>query len=298
MKLRRLHNPRGWTSLPNAVLEDRDMSWRARGLLAYLLSRPDGWSTDAERLSTLAGQPGEARSKRAEGRDAVRTALSEIEAAKYLHRVRSQGAGGLWSTEYYLFDTPTEQAMPVDLAGQIPLVEEPVDNSGGNEAPKTENQPSEKQASLTSTTNQLDPAFSGDLSSKNAGPVEKGAGTAGPDPHKLAALAETEPARPALPSTDSIALVSRLEPGIQMFALRAHLRAAGYPLDFDAIGALVVDAHDAAPPSHKGRLHAVDVVDWVAEFVSRLEHDSGSASVETAGSADDPTRGLSAADRA
>ena len=295
MKLRRLHNPKGWTSLPNAVLEDRDMSWRARGILAYLLSRPDGWSTDAERLSALAGQPGDSRSKQAEGRDAVRTALREIEAAKYLHRVRSQGAHGRWSTEYYLFDTPTEQAMPADLAGQIPLVDEPVDNSGENEAPKTENPPSENPASLTSTTTQLNPDFQGDLPSNALGPVEKDAGSAVDAPLGLAALAESEPAQPALSSTDSIALVSRLEPGIQMFALRAHLRQVlGYQLDFDQVGALVIEAHEACPPSHRGRLRDHHVVDWVLEFTAGLEPSVGSASVEASDSVASPPLGLSA----
>lgn len=296
MKLRRLHNPKGWTSIPNAMLEDRSMSWRARGILGYLLTRPDGWETDSVRLAALSGEPGAARSKRAEGRDAVRSALDEIEAAKYLHRVRVQGSNGRWSTQYYVFDHPTDQAMPADLAGQIPLVDEPVDNSGENHPPKPENQASVNPASLTSTNQPLDPDSQGDLPSKNVPPVENGDSSAVAAPPRLAALAEEEPARPALPSTDSIALVSRLEPRIQMFALRAHLTAVlGYQLSFDQLGALVVEAHESSPPSHRGRLRDRDVVDWVEEFTSRLEPDSGSASVEVPGSAGRSPRGLSAA---
>jgi hypothetical protein len=295
MKLRRLHNPKGWTSIPNAVFEDRAMSWRARGILGYLLSRPDGWETDSVRLAALAGETGDKRSRRAEGRDAVRTALDEIEAAKYLHRVRVQGSGGRWSTQYYVFDQPTEQAMPADLAGQIPLVDEPVDNSGENDPPKPENQASVNPASLTSTTKPLDPPFLGDLPSNSLGPVEKDAGSAVDAPLGLAALAESEPAQPALSSTDSIALVSRLEPGIQMFALRAHLRQVlGYQLDFDQVGALVIEAHEAAPPSHRGRLRDRHVIDWVEEFTSGLEPSVGSASVEASGSAALPMLGLPA----
>lgn len=297
MKLRRLHNPRGWTSLPNALLEDRSMSWRARGILAYLLSRPDGWETDSVRLAALAGEVGERRSRRAEGRDAVRSALEEIERAKYLHRVRVQGPGGRWSTEYYVFDHPTEQAMPAALGGQNPLVETPVDNPVENSAPTPDYQASVNPASITSTDEQIIHSSGGDLSRKNESLWKTDAGDAGALSLELAARADEVPAPPALTSTDAIAEVSRLEPGIQMFALRAHLMAElGYQPTFAELGDLVLDAHYAAPPSLRGRLRDRDVVGWIREFAP--EHSSGSASVEASGSAAHPQRALAGAEPA
>ncbi len=309
MRIRRLHNPVGWTTVPNALIEDRSISWRARGILVYLLSRPDGWDTDSERLAEQAGLPGEDRQSAAEGRDAVRRALNELDDANYLHRVKRQtqrGDGerrvGTWVTDVYVSDHPTPDGIPGLYApenAENPHGENPVDNSGEEWAPTPEKPNVGKPGLLTNTKNQLNTASTGDLPSNSIAPVENGAGYAGPALPELAALADAEPAQPALSSTDSIALVSRLEPGIQMFALRAHLRQSlGYQLDFDAIGALVVDAHHAAPPSHRGRLRDRDVVEWVAEFVSSLEHDSGSASVEGPGSAGNPTRGHAPAEPA
>lgn len=128
MKLRRIEKPRGWTSIPNATLEDERLSWRARGILAYLLSRPEGWDTDSERLAAIAK----------EGRDAVRAALRELETCRYLFRVKAQGMGGKWSTEYVLYDTPLDPRItpgmqpPLDLDPSSSADRNPGDNPGDN----------------------------------------------------------------------------------------------------------------------------------------------------------------------
>jgi hypothetical protein len=96
VKIRRQRRPNRYTVLDNKVIYDTRLSWRALGLLAYLLSKPDGWETDAQRLAAL----------RKEGRDAVRSALNEIEAAGYLVRRRFQNERGQWITETLLNDEP------------------------------------------------------------------------------------------------------------------------------------------------------------------------------------------------
>lgn len=83
----------------NAALEDTRLSWRARGVLAYLLSRPEGWSTSGERLASQS--PGGT-----EGRDAMRAALKELESFGYLQRERVQGSRGRWATALVITDTP------------------------------------------------------------------------------------------------------------------------------------------------------------------------------------------------
>jgi hypothetical protein len=104
---------RDFTVIPNRVLRDDALSYRARGLLAYLLSQPPGWQISSGRLAIKTG----------EGRDAVRTALRELMCCGYLDLKRRQGDRGLWEAEYTVTDTPWYfDYEPVDNSG------EPVDN--------------------------------------------------------------------------------------------------------------------------------------------------------------------------
>jgi hypothetical protein len=83
--------------IPNPTIFDRNLSHRALGVLVRVLAMPDGWSVRSEHLTAM--YPG--------GRDAVRTALTELERLGYLHRHRSQDHAGRWRTDSVIFDTPS-----------------------------------------------------------------------------------------------------------------------------------------------------------------------------------------------
>lgn len=70
--------------IPNQWMRDDRLSWKARGLLAHLMTHSVGWQTSLERLSD-AGP---------DGRDAVRSGLRELEDAGYLVRVRARNEDG------------------------------------------------------------------------------------------------------------------------------------------------------------------------------------------------------------
>lgn len=93
--------------MPNATITDERLSYRALGVLTYLVSRPDGWETDSDSLAD-----GEKR----EGRDAVRRALRELEELRYLHRFRLQNTRGHWTTVCYVTDEPAEVEPPEAVA--------------------------------------------------------------------------------------------------------------------------------------------------------------------------------------
>lgn len=96
------------TVLQRAALQDTRLSFRARGILGAVLSRPADWTTNAERLACES--PGE-------GRDAIRKALKELEAVGYLVRRRVQGDGGRWATTWELSDEPAKMVDPGVVAG-------------------------------------------------------------------------------------------------------------------------------------------------------------------------------------
>ena len=85
-----------YTVIQNEIIRDRRLSWRARGILIFLLSQPDDWRTTAAYLTSV-GQ---------EGRDAVRLALTELETIGYLARRKHQDERGRWTTAIYVYDRP------------------------------------------------------------------------------------------------------------------------------------------------------------------------------------------------
>jgi len=90
--------------IPWRVLQDKRISFRARGILGYLLSLPDGWEASAERIAH----------ETTEGRDAVATALKELEQVGYLARRKYQAATGKWAWIWLYSDTPDDLAKSVD----------------------------------------------------------------------------------------------------------------------------------------------------------------------------------------
>jgi len=99
------------------VFQNDELSWKAKGLLGYLLSRPDDWvvrMTDLVKQST-------------DGMAAVRSAVKELEDARYMVRTRTQNGEGKFewmvevhevpiqpSTENHHMDDPTIYRLSID----------------------------------------------------------------------------------------------------------------------------------------------------------------------------------------
>jgi hypothetical protein len=108
VRIIRSPRPAQYELLDRRLLQDDRLSFRARGLLAYLLSLPDGWQTDSTKLARVAR----------EGRDAIRAALRELEQCGYLIRTRvTDPTTGTWSTEMVVRDTPEDGFPGVGFPG-------------------------------------------------------------------------------------------------------------------------------------------------------------------------------------
>lgn len=91
----------GYAQLRNETLRDARLSFRARGVLAFILSHQEGYRLRSEDLVAQG----------AEGRDAIRSALAELQAAGYLSRRRFQDPEGHWVTESFVYDEPGDRSL-------------------------------------------------------------------------------------------------------------------------------------------------------------------------------------------
>lgn len=127
-----------------AVNDDR-LSFRARGVLAWLLDKPDNWRWSSETLAAAG----------TEGRDAIRAALRELETVGYLTRDRVQGPDGKWRIVTVIYERP-EDALDAQPAPEnpspVPAPEKPdAGKSGVNPLTdtETETEPPNPPAELT-----------------------------------------------------------------------------------------------------------------------------------------------------
>jgi DNA-binding Lrp family transcriptional regulator len=90
--IRRVNRPdTEFTMIRNAFLRDGSLSFHARGLGGWLLSHTEGWECNTVGIAKQAGI----------GRDQVRRALRELEAARYLRRTRLRTQAGTLGEAVY-----------------------------------------------------------------------------------------------------------------------------------------------------------------------------------------------------
>ena len=88
----------GYTVLPNQILRTREMSYKARYLLAQMLSMSEAWQYTVAGMAKVCGM----------GRDAVRTAMVELETLGYLARSQSRANGRFSHNLYIIREVPVE----------------------------------------------------------------------------------------------------------------------------------------------------------------------------------------------
>jgi hypothetical protein len=116
--LRRREAP--FVQIDKACLNDPRLSFKAKGLLAYLLTKPETWVTQINDLQKASG----------DGEHAIQTAFGELEAAGYAKLITRQGPSGQWCGKEWVVSEvpfslpPAEEAKtaPSDRRGSFPTV--------------------------------------------------------------------------------------------------------------------------------------------------------------------------------
>lgn len=107
----------------NKIIEDKRLSFKARGLLIYMLSKPDDWKFYTDELVKRSAK---------DGISAIKSALREIEAAGYLVRQQGHKKNGQFTSQDWIL---------TDISASSPQAEKPPADKPSTEKPPADNQP-------------------------------------------------------------------------------------------------------------------------------------------------------------
>ena len=98
MAIIRTKRTKNFTVLNNDLIRDSRLSFKARGLLQYMLSMPDDWKFYVSEL---------AKHSCKEGESAINTGLEELEELGYMRRIqRRESNGKFGAVDWEVFDEP------------------------------------------------------------------------------------------------------------------------------------------------------------------------------------------------
>jgi len=125
-------------NLPNSIWENPNISWAAKGLLGYLLSRSKTWKLHTWQLSRF--YEGK---KKGGGEKAVLSLIKELKNAGYITYSKSQDSQGFWVHRYDVYSEPVEKNIQKNIPEpSYPHVDHPRVDNGGiipiNELPNIE----------------------------------------------------------------------------------------------------------------------------------------------------------------
>lgn len=143
MAVMRVEKSANYTVMSNHHLDDPRLSLKAIGLLSKILRLPDDWDYTLEGLARICK----------EGKDAIRSAIVELEQAGYIERRQTHAADGSFAGNEYIV-----REAPVD-ADAAPSSENPTTGNPSTDNPSTGNptQPNTKDTKYLDTNTPLTP---------------------------------------------------------------------------------------------------------------------------------------------
>lgn len=101
--------------LNNTVLTDPNLTFKAKGLWAYCMSRPDDWEFNVNHLMTVSK----------EGKDAIYSAINELVDAGYITKIQNRDKGKFLSYDYEVSEIKIILPQRENPLTENPLVENP-----------------------------------------------------------------------------------------------------------------------------------------------------------------------------
>lgn len=97
MSIIRMENSSDYTKISHELLDDTNLSWASKGLLVYLLARPDNEKITIKSLIAQGNL----------GRDGVRSLLRELREHGYIHAEQIRNAGKIVSVNRTVYESPS-----------------------------------------------------------------------------------------------------------------------------------------------------------------------------------------------
>lgn len=106
---------------PNALWENKKLSWKAKGLMGYLLSRPKNWKIYTWQLAEI--YQGDDRGN---GIESIRTMINELKEHGYIVFRKFRNEKGQWQHEYVVYPMPVSDFQKMFPERVKPVVDEPL----------------------------------------------------------------------------------------------------------------------------------------------------------------------------
>ncbi len=191
----------GFALIPNCILEDERLSFEARGMLCYLLSRPANWIVRVQDLINRSGT--RENGKPISGRDKVQGCLSELQEAGYaaLESTRDE-SGKMAGRTWVVYEDPKQNPAFTDKPknGTSAATDSPIFRSS--------EKPTDGETAHIAITDSLENT---DLLNSHSHAREEKISFA--DPVLGTAAKENPPVAPPPPFEPELAIVAKLDPG-------------------------------------------------------------------------------------
>lgn len=96
MSVFRIEKNKNYTVMSNYHLRDRNLSYKAKGMLSFMLSLPDDWDYSMDGLCAISK----------ESRDGIRSILKELQEHHYVEIEKVRGNKGYFEYNYLIYEMP------------------------------------------------------------------------------------------------------------------------------------------------------------------------------------------------
>jgi hypothetical protein len=118
--------PNQFSIIDRTAADDERLSMKAKGIMFYLLTKPDDWTLNVKDLIR----------RSADGRDSIYSGIRELRELGYISMRKYQDGKGQFKIEYIVYENPQEE---LSTAEEVTDTENPNTENPNTENPNTEN---------------------------------------------------------------------------------------------------------------------------------------------------------------